>query len=195
MSTEGMRDDRFIASLERLAGRTEAGDFNLKQRDSAALARLRRGLDRKPGECTDMLPYVIPFLPGNSRMDHYFLTASLFAHHPPTDGRAGLSIGAAIHAVWQERDGIESIEKRFVVLLNAHVDELPHHLRQVIGLIKAQQSPAPLDYRMLLQHLAHWNNPDRWVQMLWARDFWGHKADPNADSRPIETDAQAPEAS
>lgn len=181
MSTQGTGYDRFIDSLERFAGKGDAGDYDPRRQNSAALARLRRGLGREPMECSEMLSYVMPFLPEVGKRDHYFLVASIFAHHPPTDRHTGLSLGAAIHAVWQERDRIDSIEKRFVALLNAHGDELPHHLRQIIGLVNAQQRPTPLDYRKLLQHLAHWDNPSRWVQMEWARDFWGHKPDPATD--------------
>jgi len=175
MTAEGRRF-ALIDALERLAGKNETGAFDPQHRDSAALARLRRGLNHPPGTCSEMLPYVVPFLPEQGAHEIYLLVASLFALHPPTDSRPGLSIGAAIYAVWKARGEIESIEKRFVALLNAHGDDLPHHLRQIIGLIKAQQNPVPLDYRSLLKHLFNWNAPDRWVQMCWARDFWGHKA-------------------
>lgn len=166
-----------IAELEKLAGKQEDGKYLRTPHGRAALARLRRGLDKAPGEAGEMFPYVVPFLP---EQDHdraiYFLTASLFALHPPTDNRPGLSIGTALRRVREARG--DSIEKRFVALLNAHVDDLPCHMRQAVSLIR--NADQPIDWDTLLHHLLHWRHPARWVQLRCAKDFWGHTADAEA---------------
>ncbi len=171
-----------INRLEGLAGKQPDGSYKPEGRDRAALAHLRRGLGRTLGESGEMMPYVVPFLPEKGRHDPYFLVAALFASHPPEDNRKGISIGKAMCAVWVARDKTDSIEKRFVALLNANANDLPHHLRTAIGLIKAESSLAPLDYQRLLKDLRHWNHANRDVQRRWAQDFWLKEKEKNEGS-------------
>jgi CRISPR system Cascade subunit CasB len=51
-----------------------------EQEDRAALAALRRGLGKPPGETMEMHPYVVPFTQGLKRKqeDAYYLIAALF---------------------------------------------------------------------------------------------------------------------
>src|SRR5262249_19682342 len=61
-------------------------------------------------------------------------------------------------------------ERRFIDLLDTDADELPYKLRQAVTLIA--RDSIGLDWRLLIQHLGHWDHPDRWVQKDWARGFW-----------------------
>jgi len=164
------RHRRFIASLEALADRQDRG----------ALAALRRGLGKKPGEVADVYPYVLPWLPSTAsprEEDAYFLVAGLFALHPhswhPRDDEGRSNLGASF-ARLMASDGSPSIEKRFVALLNCHLDDLPAHLRSAVGLLKAHE--IPIDWAQLLSDILSWHWDTRAVQREWARAFWGQSA-------------------
>lgn len=140
------------------------------QDDRAALSRLRRGLGKPPGTDIGSFPDIVPYIPKDeealSRAWPYFVVASLFASHP-VQGPEGSTIGAAMRRVADN----PSRNGRFRALLNAHVDDLPSHLRQVVGLIEAKQSA--FCWARLLGDLRGWSHPDQYVQRRWARDFWG----------------------
>jgi CRISPR system Cascade subunit CasB len=174
-------DDRlFVAHLERLADRE----------DRAALAALRRGLGRRPGETLEMYPYVAPYLPWDSttgREDAYYLVAALFALHPvgwhaPSGSKEPTNLGASLR-ILQARspdgagevaeDRSSSLERRFIALLNAHADDLQRHLRHIIGLLQSSDSPVAVDWLRLLEDIQRWSSPHRSVQQRWARAFWG----------------------
>ncbi len=147
-----------------------------KRDDRAALARLRRGLGKPPGQAVEMMPLVVPYLPPADwgQQDAYFLVATLFAMHPKHRAEAGF--GLALRNVSDN----DSAEKRFMVLLNAHPDELDTHLRQCIGLLKTRD--IGLDYAQLLDDILHWDHPDRYVQRRWAGDYWGKRQNENDES-------------
>lgn len=156
------------------------------QGDRAALAALRRGLGKSPGEATEMFPYVMRFISDEMpvwRQDNYFLIASLFASHPDnspsseTDDRKN-PLGASVHrldSAIRHKRGIastekSSVEKRFVALLNAERDDLPEHLRHVVALLKAED--IPVNWAKLLHDLDDWGRADRRVQRAWALAYW-----------------------
>lgn len=178
------RDGRFIEYLEQLAERE----------DRAALAALRRGLGKAPGEAAEMHPHVVRFLPYNShpqRDEVYYLVAALFAWHPqPWHGDEEMerltNLGASF-ARLSRQDESDSIEKRFVALLNCHRDDLPDHLRQAVGLLRAHE--IPVDWAQLLRDIHGWGWESRSVQRAWARAFWGQP-----DEEAPEADAAAADA-
>lgn len=156
-----------------------------------ALAAMRRGLGKEPGEAGEALRAIFPLLPAGLAMaqeDAYFLIASLAAWHPlhwtPNDGaRQPSSLGASF--AWLQRDqGGESVERRFAALLNSHPDDLPGNLRNAIGLLKAHD--VRVDYARLLRDVQEWDADDRRVQREWARDFW-------AGRRPEAEDTESEE--
>ena len=177
--------DRFITHLEALKQREDRG----------ALADLRRGLGEPPGTVASMYRHVIPWIPQNQFLeDAAYTVASLFGLHPESGGTR--SIGGALGAI-RTNDGNappESIEQRFITLLNSHEDDLPVHLRQAISLLKTHD--IPLDWRRLIRDIQGWTHPDRYVQKRWARDFWTRgqttgaptelTEDPNGASTPTE---------
>lgn len=148
----------FVKSLEKLA-------FD---NDRAALAKLRRGLGKKGGTA-EMYRYVVPFLDPEKAYgaERYFLIASLFALHPkPT---RGISMGK-VFRVMAEKSA--SVEKRFEHLLSVDADDLDGHLRQAISLAKSKG--VLIDFHQLFFDVKGWDHPDRYVQLRWARDFWGY---------------------
>ena len=159
---------RFVAALEKL----------VSSDNRAALAALRRGLGKTPGEVAEVHRYVVPWLPNDTdrwREDAYYLVASLFASHQRNwvtgeERREATNLGASF-ARLMGVDGSQSVERRFVALLNSHADDLPEHLRSAVGLLKA--SEVLIDWTQLLGDIQGWGWESRAVQRAWARAFWG----------------------
>ncbi len=159
-----MSKNAFIDYLCGLAAREDRG----------ALAHLRRGLGKPPGTVPQMYPYVAPWLPRerSRQEDVCYLVAALFASHPEHSDAMG-SMGDTMRGTGQASGNMDSVERRFVTLLNAHADELPDHLRHAVALAKSRG--ISVNYGDLLMHLQHWDHPERWVQRRWASDFWGEE--------------------
>ena len=173
------RATRFITHLAGLAERE----------DRAALAALRRGLGRRPGEVADPCPYVDPWLHDDDPPwveAAYFTVASLFALHPlvwrrsdaePTGPR---NLGASLDRMAPSHDSARpGVERRFTALLNCDSEDLPTHLRHAVGLLSAKETP--VDWAQLLRDVLAWSHPTRRVQRAWARAFW-RQAPPTAES-------------
>jgi CRISPR system Cascade subunit CasB len=161
----------FVTYLEHLHESAQKGNGGSK----AALATLRRGLGKSPGEATGMFRYVMPLLPENShpgRERAYFTVASLFALHPMSTA-ADASMGTHFAALRsQNPQNAESLERRFTALLAAHPDDMQSHLRQAVTLLKSKD--VAINWSRLLNDLANWSHPD-WsegIKTRWARDFW-----------------------
>lgn len=144
---------------------------DLNASDTKVRAVLRRSLAFDPGEFPSAYPYVEPFVKdeGNSwRRAIFYLVAGLWAAHW-REGRTGspLPFGKAC-AVHQMASGSMSTERRFITLLDADRDQLPHRLRQMVALLKEQV----IDFDDLLKRLLSWNDDQKRTQNIWARDFY-----------------------
>ena len=143
----------------------------LNEKDSKARAELRRSLAFDPGTFIRAFPYVEPFVKdeGNSwRREMHYLVAGLWAAHW-REGQGGqpMSLGKAC-AAHQMATGSTSTERRFITLLDADSDQLPHRLRQMVALLKEQA----IDFDALLTGLLYWNDDQKCTQNAWARDFY-----------------------
>lgn len=144
---------------------------DLNTRDTKVRAVLRRSLAFDPGVFVPAYPYVEPFLKGQDnqwRREMLYLVASLWASHW-REGRNGtpLPIGKAC-AAHQMASGSTNTERRFISLLDADCDQLPHRLRQMIALLKEQV----IDFDVLLKGILYWNDDQKRTQNSWARDFY-----------------------
>jgi len=136
------------------------------EEDRGALADLRSGLGKEPGAMARVHKHVVPYLPEKSHSDKwYYMTATLFGAFPKH--RKGPSLGEAFRPLKQKSD---SMEARFIALLNAHEEDLGDHLRHAVSLLKAGESP--LDWYRLFEDLMQWTHPEGHVQLRWARDFY-----------------------
>ena len=161
----------FIAYLEDLAKPEN-------RNGRAALAALRRGLGRQPGEAPEMYPYVVPWTSHLSgwREAVYYLVASLFAAHPVSwHGEGASNFGASMARV-RPQGGGDSTERRFVALLNSRRDDLPEHLRHAVSLCASKE--VPVNWARLLRDLPNWDDESRRVQLNWAREFWRREEEP-----------------
>jgi CRISPR system Cascade subunit CasB len=164
------------------------GRFLRERQDPAAvagLARLRRAVGKPPGAVMDVLEFTYhPVLsPGAAdeptpaeRAAHVAIT--LYAAHQQSRGegmhrrRRGLGTALRGLAAGSEADIPDPIARRFRMLGTADsFDELTHHLRGVVQLLRADS--APLDYGRLADQLHHWQRGGRdQVRMTWGREFY-----------------------
>jgi CRISPR system Cascade subunit CasB len=143
----------------------------LNQRDTKVRAILRRSLSFEPGVYPAAFPYVEPYLKnedGAWKRKVYYLVAGLWAQHR----RKGLNgeskpIGMAL-ADYLKTSGSQSVEQRFIALLDADEDQLSYRLRQIIALLKEWN----IDFEKLMKDLLAWNNENKWTQRNWAQDFY-----------------------
>jgi len=137
----------------------------------AALATLRRGLGKDVATSTEMYQYIFPKLRYARDEKSFFLLASLFGSYPKARNTDG-NIGASLAKIKNESG---SIEKRFVALLNAREEVLHEHLRQIVALLKAKETP--INWFELLRGIKFWSDPNRFIQKSWARSFWSSSTD------------------
>lgn len=173
-----------------------------------ALAALRRGLGKHPGQAAEMFPYVVPWLSdamSPTRQADYFLVAALFASHqiswptsqsdqgdsPESVQRGPTNLGVSFRRLASATDSA-SIEQRFVALLNAQREDLPTHLRHAISLLRAKD--IPVDWARLLSDLGNWSREDRRVQSAWAQAFWRRQTS-TTTTQPTESEAPITENS
>lgn len=153
---------RFIEWLEKL-----------NEKDTKVRAVLRRSVAFDPGRFVPAYPYVEPFIKDEDkswRREMYYLVAGLWAAHW-REGRSSvpMKIGKA-SATHQKTSGSTSTEWRFIALLDADSDQLPHRLRQMVTLLKEHA----IDFDDLLKGLLHWRDDQKRTQNGWARDFYQH---------------------
>lgn len=172
---QDQKQQNFVAQLQKL----------VENDDRATLAQLRHSLSFPPGEAIAAFAFVERFtssLEGWPR-EVYYLVAGLFATHPEHTSLEDESLGATFQRVYYGRGEPPSINQRFRALIAADDQQLGHHLRHAITLIRAEG--LGVNYALLLSHLNAWNSEKQWVQQRWARDFY----------RPLDTESteEAPE--
>jgi len=161
------RIESFIQHLRRLA-EPETGN-------TGALAALRRSLAFEPGTYAKSFPYVEPFVSGNGwPRKAFYLTAGLFAEH--TMHQPGQPFARVLAEIRQKRES-ESLEQRFLALLDADEDQIAYRLRQNVRLL----ANMPFDWEKFIRDLLNWFHPDRYVQVRWARQYFGGLADGNEE--------------
>jgi CRISPR system Cascade subunit CasB len=169
--TEPKHEYALVTALYKLA----------KDDDRAALASLRRALSGDSPASAYPIVARYFFEPPNAWTDRaMLLVASLFALHP-RPGR--MSLGQALREV-HRKTGSESVEARFVALLNAHPDDLGEHLRHAVSLCRSQE--VELDWHDLLRTVLYWGRDDDGAgRRRQARAFWRHA--PDTDTADEET--------
>jgi len=163
----------------------------VRRQDRGALAALRRGLGKPPGTAMEMHRYVVPFLRRDRPWEEevHYLVAALFAYwHQGEVAVAAHSpdnLGASLARLKPPPPDINpSLEARFTALLKSNRDDLPHHLRQAVGLLKTKE--IPIQWRILTRDLRYWDHKDGWVQRAWARSFWGRPETPQDQPSTME---------
>jgi CRISPR system Cascade subunit CasB len=142
--------------------------------DRAAKASLRQSLAFPPGTWPRAFPIVEVFVataPPWRRATAY-LVAGLMAWSR-SDGEGEGDMGAACARLRASTDSA-SVERRFLALLEADRDALPHHLRQLVALLSSH-GIAP-NWSRLIGDLNRWDDQERRVQQRWARSYYAAEA-------------------
>lgn len=155
----------------------------------AELARLRRAAGSTPGSSLEVLEHILSDEFVLSRTDDTptdaeraaHLAMTLYALHqqsrsePMHQDNHGL--GYAVHrllpAAFDTRKDNHPVLRRFQTLGSSDsFEELAHHGRGVVGLLRAQGFP--LDYGLLAEQFTRWQRPDgaTSVRLAWGRDFY-----------------------
>lgn len=157
----------------------------------ADLSALRSGLGRAPGTVPAMWRlhgldisedqaqrgYADP----RYAAEHHALT--LYGVHQQSVDRPmhrpGVGVGSAVrllhvHNRPDEDGNSEAIDRRFFAAVTAgSVDEVAHHLRGLIQLLRSLKRPAALDYTKLVDDLRRWDHAEQreHVRLRWGRDY------------------------
>lgn len=146
------------------------------QLEPAAKAALRRSLAFDPGAWPGAFAYVEPWVINSGPWERQatYLVAGLQALSRAQSANGDL--GSAAAALRKSTDSA-SVEQRFLALLDADADELPHRLRQMVTLMSSANI-AP-DWGTLRKDLRWWRNGERTVQQRWARSYYRHELPQN----------------
>lgn len=173
----------------------------------AALANLRRGIGRAPGDLPDIWALYLQNMPAEwlSRTGEptraewaIYLALTLYALHQQGHSmqteqmcEKGISLGEAMQrlALLEDRKadgGIElnlaesGAQKRLAMLVTAtDITEIAHHMRGVVQLLRSKG--IPLDYPQLAADLYWLQSPDTapGVRLCWGQDFYHYVSDTN----------------
>ena len=115
------------------------------------------------------------------------LIAGLFGFaHDDVQDMTGVSLGAALRSLFERREN-NSLERRFMALLNADAEHLPGHLRQSVSLLKAES--IGLDWEMFLTDVCAWRVTGKPVQKRWIQDYYRSRRDSDSALEPTAAGA------
>ena len=180
--------------VRRLIGMADAS------RQRAALAQLRRGVGRRPGDDPALWNIIFEDLPeamlsrtGEATKEEWAIhtALTLFALHQQgrdpmrepmnAEGRS-LGCAAALLVAGQGEDSRERIARRFNQAATASgIEELAHYLRELILLLRS--AGIGLDYPMLAADVYQYQSPDLAprVRLRWGQDFYRKTEEPRKD--------------
>lgn len=171
----------------RLAGAMKSWS-DPQQPDRRKLAVLRRGLADPDGWDIQLATVVNPLLEGvpPNRETIFYQVAALYGLHPvpwvtgeQTGVRPSRAFTTALHRYAASKapgggKAIDEVKKpldrRVMALLNADSEDVFHHLRHVIRLLRG--SDIPVHWAQLIIDLHQWDYNGRPVQRRWSRAWW-----------------------
>lgn len=185
----------------KIQGLMNTGNRSLSR---AALARLRRGIGKPPGSIPELWTYTLDGMPqqltgrgGGPSWGEWstYMALTLFALHQQGKelpsacvSKHGQSLGKAVRQLVKEADDMERVKRRFDPVVTADSpEELSHHLRGLVQLLKA--SEIPLDYPALARDLYRFLMPGQRdsVRLSWGRDFYAiSRQSTDEKQQPIE---------
>jgi CRISPR system Cascade subunit CasB len=178
--------------------------LNSARKDTAVVASLRRSAAYGPGLYPPVFRYVEPYIHNLSewRRTATYLAAAYWAlairmgRDVDKDNTLAeaYSLPKALRVLQaRSADTSKTIESRFQALLDADTDELQWRLRHLTSQLSA--AGIAIDWPSLLKDLRDWSNPQRRVQVHWARQFWSApEANSKGDPGVGETTKTQPEA-
>ena len=165
----------------------------------AELAKLRRGVGRKPGDLPELWGSFLRGMPedfqgrcGPSRAEWaVYLALTLYALHQQGEenvsmNEKGCTLGRAVRLLAKNsaaaaQDWTESsVLRRFNALATADsMPEVSHYLRGMVQLFRGNEPKLKLDYPRLAVELYRFQLPDQAanVRLQWGRDLYQMNAD------------------
>lgn len=143
-------------------------------KDTKVRAVLRRSLAFAPGQFPPAYPYVEPFLQQKEpdentwRRKMYYLIAGLWATYGKRDRLQTSETKSIAIACAEYVPSSKSVERRFIAVIDADDDQLPHRLRYLVALLKSEL----IDFAALLIDVLNWRSGQKRTQNKWARDFY-----------------------
>ena len=155
-----MKAEAFIRCLE---------DLKKEKAWTRARAALRRSLAFDPGTYPPAFPFVEPFVGAEEgwRREAFCLVAGLYALMDGTHQEGRTLAQAMAELARDPKRSPESVERRFLVLLDADRDQIAHRLRSTATLVKGG-----FDFAQLLNDLLWWFDRERKVQVRWAKEYY-----------------------
>ena len=171
----------------------------------ASLAKLRRGVGKKPGSMPDIWEFTLENLPeeflsktGEPTNAEWavHMSMTLFALHQQgkslpdnpmsKSGKGELQLGGAVRKliVIGGESAEQGIKRRFDAAVTADSpEELSHHLRGIIQLLKSEG--VPLDYPQLAVDLYRFLYPEYRdsVRLRWGQDYYRIGKDEEKDEK------------
>ncbi|HHC08395.1 MAG TPA: type I-E CRISPR-associated protein Cse2/CasB [Actinobacteria bacterium] len=146
-------------------------DELIRSGDRAALSHLRHAADPDHPDYPVALRWLAPYAKTQWQEHHARVTAELFAlwhrGNDPTTTSGSFAVSLRRLAAVT---GSDAVERRFVRILRSHEEDLPTHLRSLVGQLRSHG--IGIDWRRLHRDLSQWGRPGRHVQLSWARDFY-----------------------
>ncbi len=155
----------------------------------ATLARLRRGIGKKPGSMPELWEATLKDLPpelvGQGQHPSYgewavHTALTLYALHQQGKDtklqcmhKDGESLGVALRKLVGDDEDEKRVKRRFdAASTSSSMEEFSHHLRGLIQLLK--QKSIPLDYTALAEdfYCLQFPNSRDSVRLHWGRDFY-----------------------
>lgn len=145
------------------------------------LAALRRGLGQPAGSVPDIWRFYVHLAPDDRphpRLQAEHVALSLFGLHQQSQRslmhRPGVPLAAALHRLRSTgRFSEEALDRRVAQAAAAdQIDELAHHLRGLVSMLKAPSDSIGLDYTVLVTTLNRWRRVEGRAR---ERRLWGSR--------------------
>lgn len=163
-----------------------------KEENRGALATLRRSLGNLPDLDVRSFPIVYPGIKyaGLTKFQekNAFMIAALYAYYfsgtmePSSFTEKYWNFGDSFRLLVEDDEkGSKSIERHFIALLNAHEDDLIHHLKKNVSLLKSRN--IVIDWIELAVAMQNWAHPKRFIQTRWAQSFYSKPKNKNTNNK------------
>lgn len=201
--------DRVRGLVSRRATGLQTAYRNDQSAAVAELARLRRGVGRKPGQDADLLGTTIAGLyPDPSGLDDnptpaenaVFAALTLFATHQQSHRGASMhrkdySFGRSARLLGRHANAQDAVRARFTAVATATSwEETVHHARGIIQQLRTHA--IPLDYGQFAVDLYHLQLPGfaDGVRLVWGRHFYRvHDPEDKSEGSEAATADDSPE--
>ena len=199
MQTSTTRSRDFLSWLMKQARNRDDKKMGGEARKS--LAELRRGARDRLHDSYDIgrvAPHIGEFLSEGATAcdaDEWLsVIGALFAlNYEDVPQINNISLGGALRRLRDTGNGSDSLEARFMALLNSRGENLPGHLRQLIGLLASARKGLGLDWYALLQDVGRWDQSNRTIQKSWIRDYYrvsAHSSVEHTDNAAQDTEGE-----